>query len=333
MALNRKASLLYIIAFALYLGLSLMLGVFLPEDADYGLMLALNAVVVSIPAFLIPALLFRRKNGFARFSAPKAVQVLIAVALGVGCILLNLALVSLNSALFFDLEINSTALDVRESLSESSLLIMLFSVVLIPAISEEFLMRGALYESWRRYSPLWGAVFSALLFALLHLAPSNLIVYFAMGMLFALVYYITRNVWLTVVIHLMNNLLSVLSAMMYLNGGEELEELAQSAEYTRADYFTSFFSMALLAGAIIVPMIILLRNYCRNHKLGMFAAEPERETADNVYETVEPLAELEESTESGSLFSDPLLWISIAVLVLFNVLFGLIEFGVIDMGV
>ena len=52
MTLNKRASLLFLVALALYIGISF----FLPtEGISYGASLALSAFAVSIPAFLIPA--------------------------------------------------------------------------------------------------------------------------------------------------------------------------------------------------------------------------------------------------------------------------------------
>lgn len=318
MTLNRKASLLFIAAFSLYIGLSLALGYALPEGTGYTGTLIANALVVSIPAFLIPAIVFRRRNGFELFAAPPPPHALIAIALGVGCMLLNLALVSLTSALTYGLEIRSTALDVRESLKGSNFFVMLICVALIPALSEEYLMRGALLEAWRRCSPVWAAVFTALFFALLHLSPSNFIVYFAMGMLFAAVYNITRNVWMTVVIHFMNNFFSVLLAMRYLgnDGGAASAAAAQAMEYTRADYFASFVNMAIIAAAVIAPMLFLLKISCRKRSMGMYALTE---------------GAAESSVGASALLTEPLLWVTAAVLLLLNLLFGLIEFGVITL--
>ena len=349
MKLNKKASLLFLIALALYF----IISVFLPTDTEkisYGTLLVLNAFAVSIPAFLIPAIVFRRKNGFAVYPAPRVTHILIALMLGIGCMLLNVALVCLDQAITYGMEINSTAVDVKQGLEGASMPLMILTIAVIPAICEEFMMRGALLETWRRTSFIGAAVITSLLFALLHASPSNLIVYFAMGMLFAVVYNITRNVWMTVIIHFVNNLLSVLAAAYAMGNADAAAEagalLEDAADMTRAECVSGFLSYLLFAAIVIVPMIILLKNSCRKHEIGMFAAVepdfvPEVSEAFAV-EAIEGEGSLitdgvtavkaPEETERGAgvLLKDPLLWVAIVFLLALNVVAGLIEFGVIS---
>ena len=325
MPLNRKASILFLICFGLYLTLSLAVGTVLAiASAGYSAQLWASALLISVPAFLIPALIFRRKNRFERFRAPRFTHILLALVLGVGCLFLNLALVCFTSALTYGIEIESNALDVMESLGGSDVITMILCVAIVPALCEEFIMRGALLESWRRYSPVWASVLTALLFALLHLAPSNIIVYFAMGMLFAVVYNITRNVWLTVIIHFANNMLSVLQALNSLNAAETAEDIG---ELPQADYISYFYISILIAAAIIVPTLFILRNSCRKRGIGAYAPVPEpAEPADDILNSAEAEPEV---YNRRKLLSDPVLWISLAILISLNVLSGLVEFGVI----
>ncbi len=284
MSLNKKASLLFLISLGLFLTLSVMLG-FASDNTT--LLLILNAFAVSIPAFLIPSIIYRRKCGFERFHAPRFGMIMIAVVIGVGCILLNVAIGCLNSALTYGIDINSTALDVEDSLMNSSLAVMVVTVAIIPAISEEFLMRGALLESWRRKSAVGAVLLTSLLFALLHSAPSNIPVYFAMGVVLALVYNITRNVWLSVTVHFINNLLSVLVSALYLDPElmQSLESLDSSSESLTASqeiasYISGFFSYLFFAAILIVPMLFALRAICRRRGIGMYAPVHEAAAAE-----------------------------------------------------
>ena len=339
MRLNRKASLLFLISFALYLTLSVVLsfGIGLIEDSSDDLLYLLNALVVSIPAFLIPALVFRRRNELPRFTAPRFGHIMLAVAIGIGCVNLNAALSMLNSAIFYNVDIvsNSTTAETIVGMNGWNLL---FSLAIIPPISEEFLMRGALLESWRRYSPLGAVVITSLFFAFLHLAPSSLIVYFGLGVLLAVVYLITRNVWLTVVVHLVNNLSSVIGALAlkYMGGAEELAEEAGDVSGmlngifdSRAGLFGMFIAYSLIAAAILVPLLFALRAIYRRNKLGMYAEES---SPAGIAENGE-IAPLETAVpeEKTSMWSDALLWVAFAILVLFNIVAGLSEFGIIKL--
>ena len=155
MTLKKKAAGLFMIGVILYLLLSVVISFMSSES----LPLWLNALVVSIPAFLIPSLIFRRRNGIPASRAPRIGHIFIALALGIGCILLNIALGELNSAITYGMEINSNAIDVKETVAGNDLVTLLVTIAIIPAISEEFFMRGSLLESWRRTSTV-GAVLS-----------------------------------------------------------------------------------------------------------------------------------------------------------------------------
>jgi membrane protease YdiL (CAAX protease family) len=336
MKLNKKASLLFLISLILFFALSTLI---LPHIAHTNAeMFLYNALLVSIPALLLPALVYRRVNRFPVFRAPRFTHILLALVLGFGCLQLNQALYCLNETIFFGIEIDSAA-TTAESLLDMSVLNMVLSLGVIPPLSEEFLMRGALLETWRRYSPIGAAVLTSLLFALMHLAPSAFIVYFGIGLLFAAVYLITRNVWLTVIVHLVNNMASVLTAISMKNSAGLLEAADESAEAitdifaTRGGNFEMFIIYAALAALFIVPAILGLKNSCEKRGIGMYAppetpAVPEDEAVSEA--PAEGEAALVAPAEvKGSMWRDAVLWTTIAVLVILNVIMGLSEFGVI----
>lgn len=338
MKLDRKAALLFLISFAIYISLSLLVGVLLPENTSYTLQLIFYALGVSIPSFLLPAIFYRSRNDFAPFRVKKASLILLAIPIGIGCMFLNLSLSSLIKGLTYDIEFQSAALDVKQALNGSSIPLMLFTVVLIPAVSEEYLMRGALLETWRRTSPIGAAALTSLLFALLHLAPSYFLIYFAIGILLAIVYLITRNVWVTVTIHLINNLLSVISAFMYLGDDGGAASDAAAAMLTRSQCFAYFAYMSVLAAAILVPMVFVLRNYCRRNGIGAYSGETgsiceQSELAGGEAELLRGEQEQPSPAPNGrrGLFAEPLVWVCIVMLVMMNLLFGLVEFGVLDL--
>lgn len=333
MKLNKKASLLFLISLILFFALSTLI---LPHIAHTSAeMFLYNALLVSIPALLLPALVYRRVNRFPIFRAPRFTHILLSLVLGFGCLQLNQALYCLNETIFFGIEIDSAA-TTAESLLDMSVLNMVLSLGVIPPLSEEFLMRGALLETWRRYSPIGAAVLTSLLFALMHLAPSAFIVYFGIGLLFAAVYLITRNVWLTVIVHLVNNMASVLTAISMKNSAGLSEAADESAEMfgdlfaTRGGTFEMFVIYAALAALFIVPAILGLKSSCEKRRIGMYAPSdaPVLPEGEALEEPEEAYVEASEEAK-GSMWRDAVLWTTIAVLVILNVIMGLSEFGVI----
>ena len=348
MPLNRKASILFLISFVLYIGMSLVVSFALAGRSDDSTLFLLNSLVIQIPAFLIPAVLFRRMNRFRIAPPPHIGQIALALVIGIGCILMNEALTFLNNAIFFnvDFETNATS---AETIQKLPVWNMVLSLAIVPPICEEFLMRGAMLEAWRRYSPVWAAILTALMFALLHMAPSYFIVYVGIGLLLAAVYIITGNVWLTVLIHLVNNLASVFAAISLQ--GQTAEEAAQAAEEGAgfADKLMGSVPGLLiltviyggLAAAFLIPSIKGLINGCRNRGEGMFDPEsmvyvPRKKSADPLNElySYDPEAGAEATAPQGetgrqSLFGDAVLWIVLGLLVIMNIAAALGEFGLV----
>lgn len=81
----------------------------------------------------------------------------------------------------------------------------LISAVVLAPLIEEILFRGVIMKLMERYG-LWTAViFSSLIFALMHMDPTSFVVIFILGMVFALVKYVTGSLWTTIIMHAANN--------------------------------------------------------------------------------------------------------------------------------
>ena len=93
------------------------------------------------------------------------------------------------------------------------LVINLFIVALLPAIGEELFFRGSLQKVLIRMSdkPWLAILISSIIFALLHGTFFKILPIFALGILLGTVYYYTRNLWYTIIIHFLNNGFAVLS--------------------------------------------------------------------------------------------------------------------------
>lgn len=92
----------------------------------------------------------------------------------------------------------------------------IFSLVLLGPIAEEWVFRGAIQgDLARRYTPSEGIVWSAVWFAVYHLNPMQMIPAFVIGLLLAWVRHHTRSLWLPILLHILNNSLSVGFARCY----------------------------------------------------------------------------------------------------------------------
>lgn len=84
----------------------------------------------------------------------------------------------------------------------------LFVMAVLPAVGEELMFRGVLMRFMARRSRtmIFPVVVSAVMFALFHLSnPYGLLPIFGMGVLLALVYYWTRSLWCSMLMHFLFN--------------------------------------------------------------------------------------------------------------------------------
>ncbi|MDQ6814842.1 MAG: CPBP family intramembrane metalloprotease [Bacteroidota bacterium] len=107
------------------------------------------------------------------------------------------------------------------------LLINLFIMALLPALGEELFFRGSLQKALLRLShrPWLAIVLSSAVFALLHGTFFKILPIFTLGLILGIVYYVTRNLWYTILIHFLNNAFAVLS-VYYANKSETLKKLS-----------------------------------------------------------------------------------------------------------
>jgi len=98
-----------------------------------------------------------------------------------------------------------------ENSSVGSLLFTLLVLAVTPAFAEELFFRGIVMRFFhKRTQNLAFAVFmSAGLFALFHFSVYNLLPIFIMGMILGYVYYYTGSIWVSIMVHFVNNGLQI----------------------------------------------------------------------------------------------------------------------------
>ncbi|MFA8298964.1 MAG: lysostaphin resistance A-like protein [Hyphomicrobiales bacterium] len=90
-------------------------------------------------------------------------------------------------------------------------------------ILEEVLFRGIVLDGLlKKYSPVKAILFSAFLFGIVHLNPWQFVPAFFVGIFMGWIYYRTRNLTYTIIIHFVNNSLAFTLSFL---GFDETEEL------------------------------------------------------------------------------------------------------------
>lgn len=137
------------------------------------------------------------------------------------------------------------------------------TIVIAAPILEELIFRGIILDGFlRRYSPVKSIVLSSFLFGIVHFNPWQFIAAFFIGLLAGWVYYKTRKLSLTIIIHAVNNLVAFLSG--YVQDAEKAmnESLVES-------YGGLTNTILIISGAIIVAIVsvFLLKKQFVNLKI------------------------------------------------------------------
>jgi membrane protease YdiL (CAAX protease family) len=133
--------------------------------------------------------------------------------------------------------------------SFSDLIVDLILIAAIPAIAEEFFFRGVVQRLLIRSLPKlpWLAVFiTAISFSAIHLQWADFVPRVILGFLLGAIYYLSGNLWLSILGHFLNNGLQV--TLVYLYQVKLIKTDPMSEEPT--EWYLAAISLALTIGAI-----------------------------------------------------------------------------------
>lgn len=130
---------------------------------------------------------------------------------------------------------NNTATVMTEVAEKNSIFLSLFLIAFIPAVFEEMVYRGLIYNTYRKVTVVGGVLLSGFLFGVMHGNINQFSYAFVMGLIFALVIEATDSILSTMIIHLVINGNSVI--MLYVAPFllKLLEGLSGSELYSEAN--------------------------------------------------------------------------------------------------
>ena len=105
--------------------------------------------------------------------------------------------------------------------SIQDLLINTLSICIIPALAEEIFFRGCLQQillNWLKKYPYIALIIVAVLFSAFHGQLSGFIPRVYLGFLLGLLYYYSGNLWVPILVHMLNNFVSVFLSFLKERG-------------------------------------------------------------------------------------------------------------------
>ena len=147
------------------------------------------------------------------------------------------------------------------------------AIVIAAPVLEELIFRGIILDGLlRRYSPVKSIIISSVLFGIVHLNPWQFIAAFLIGVFSGWVYYKTRKLTLSIIIHAVNNLVAFV--------GMHFSDAETSMDQTLIELYGGLTNMILIIVAAIIVSIVgvlLLRKDFNGLKVDDW-----QQTANNV---------------------------------------------------
>ena len=108
--------------------------------------------------------------------------------------------------------------------SKGQLVLVFIMVAVLPAFGEELLFRGVLQRNLKEWTKKsWLAILiSGLFFGFMHFEFYNFFALCLMGFILGWIYDSTKNIWLTIFLHFMNNAVSFLTMYFYQQGNTKI---------------------------------------------------------------------------------------------------------------
>ena len=144
---------------------------------------------------------------------PTVKKIFLYIAIGVAIFFLLYPINYCINTLFIKIGIKPSLL--TYSLNTPNYLISIVSLVILPAVCEELLFRGLIFKALKPKGKIFSIIISALMFALFHMSINQLFHPFIVGLILGLVMYKENNVTYCIIIHAINNFISL--TLQYLN--------------------------------------------------------------------------------------------------------------------
>ncbi len=181
---------------------------------------ALVPLSTALPFFLYMLIARKDTADYLKFQKVGFGWGLLCVIAGAGICLLGNYPAFMIQDLLQDVGYSSLDSNVSTGDTWASFALEFFSLAVLVPFMEEFVFRGVLLSSLRKYGVGFSIVASAIVFGLVHLQLGNIVFATIAGLVMGFLYARTNNLWLTIAVHAVNNGLAVIgsySGMFFAN--------------------------------------------------------------------------------------------------------------------
>lgn len=94
-------------------------------------------------------------------------------------------------------------------LTTTNYFISIISLVILPAVCEELLFRGLIFQGLKKHGKSFAIILSSVMFSIYHMSLSQTIYPILIGLLLGVIMYYEENIYYCIAVHLTNNFLSL----------------------------------------------------------------------------------------------------------------------------
>jgi membrane protease YdiL (CAAX protease family) len=177
--------------------------------------------------------------GFRPITTEK--QVLIVVLLAFTGLILSGALGDLTDKLTFSSSVRNWATNLESQYKKAlmamtqmrtiwDLLFAILTIAVVPAVVEELYFRASLQKIITDWSgkPYVAIVVTAILFSAFHFSYFGFLSRMSLGIVLGLIYYLTKTIWLPILMHFINNAIGVSALYMVRNNPKQIDKVLDS---------------------------------------------------------------------------------------------------------
>jgi uncharacterized protein len=139
--------------------------------------------------------------------------------------------------------------------------VALFIMALLPAMFEEIFFRGVIQNLLVRWwkKPIVAIIVTSILFSLVHSSIYLFISRAVLGFVLGFMFYKTKNIWVNIAAHFINNTLALTSlyVMKKSTGKVDLEKIEPNVHWT----------FGVFALALIITLFIFLEKYSKQNRI------------------------------------------------------------------
>jgi len=153
------------------------------------------------------------------------------------------------------------------SIFSGSKLLFFFTLAIMPAIGEEFLMRGIILDGYKNINIHVAAIMNGFLFGILHLNPTQFLYAFMLGVVFSYLVIYTNSLFSSMLIHFLFNGFSALSFLFLMNSNNSVTKQAtDSAMKNLASIQHSYIFILIIYGILSILCAFVIYIVLRHLK-------------------------------------------------------------------